>query len=103
MLAAGDVGVLGFYSGANILDLLGLNSPVSTRYYPADPTIFATNYAIPPQLILDQMPDYIVILEVYGRKGLLVDPRFWQAYRLREKIDTDIYASDGMLILEKIP
>ena len=103
VLAAGDVGVLGFYSGALILDTVGLNSPISTRYYPADAEIFATNYAIPPELILDQKPDYIIIMEIYGRNGLLKDPRFWQAYRLREKIITDIYASDGMLILERIP
>jgi hypothetical protein len=103
VLAAGDVGVLGFYTGANILDTVGLNSPVSTRYYPADPSIYVGNYAVPPDLILDQKPDYIVILEVYGRGGLLIDSRFWQAYSLREKIATDIYTSDGMLILEKKP
>ncbi len=34
-LAAGDVGILGFYSGARILDTLGLNSPQSTRLLPA--------------------------------------------------------------------
>lgn len=103
LLAAGDVGVLGFYSGARILDTVGLNSPVSTNYYPADPAFYIINYAIPPDLILDNQPDFIIILEVYGRAGLLKDPRFWQAYRLREKISTDTYGSDGLLILEKIP
>ncbi len=102
-LAAGDVGVLGFYSGARILDTVGLNSPQSTSYYPLDPALYVINYAIPPNLILDEQPDYIVILEVYGREGLLKDPRFWQQYALREKIPTDIYGSDGMLILERKP
>jgi len=100
-LAAGDVGVLGYFSGARILDTLGLNSPQSTRYYPLDPALYVINYAIPPQLILDELPDYLVILEVYGRAGLLQEARFWEQYRLRRKIPTDIYGSDGLLILER--
>jgi hypothetical protein len=103
-LAAGDVGVLGYYTGVRILDTVGLNSPQSTRYYPLDPAYYVINYAIPPQLILDARPDYIVILEVYGRAGLLKSPLFWQLYTLRQKIPTDIYGSDGLLILErKVP
>jgi hypothetical protein len=101
LLAAGDVGVLGFYTGGRILDTVGLNSPISTRYYPLDPAFYIINYAIPPDLIIDQKPDYIVILEVYGRAGLLEDPRFQAAYRLRQKIPTDMYGSDGMLIFTK--
>jgi len=101
LLAAGDVGVLGFYTGARILDTVGLNSPVSTSYYPLDGAYYVINYAIPPDLIVDQHPDYVVILEVYGRLGLLQDPRFQAAYQLRQKIPTDIYGTDGMLIFAK--
>ena len=100
-LAAGDVGMLGFYSGARILDTLGLNSPQSTRYYPLEPALYVINYAIPPDLILDEQPDYVVILEVYGRAGLLKEPRFWEQYNLRHKIPTDIYGSDGLLVFER--
>jgi hypothetical protein len=101
-VAAGDVGVLGFYTGARILDTVGLNSPQSLRYYPLDPSYYEINYAIPPELILDNQPEYIVILEVYGRRGLLKDPRFQESYRLIEKIPTDIYGSDGMLIFKRV-
>jgi hypothetical protein len=101
VLAAGDVGVLGFYTGARILDTVGLNSPQSTSYYPLDPAYYVINYAIPPQLILDARPDFIVILEVYGRAGLLKSPLFWQLYTLRQKIPTDIYGSDGLLVFER--
>ncbi len=101
LLAAGDVGVLGYFTSARILDTVGLNSPISTQYYPADPSFYITNYAIPPDLILDNLPDYVVILEVYGRAGLLKDPRLWETYTLRAKLPTDIYGSDGMLILER--
>ena len=97
-LAAGDVGVLGFYTGARILDSVGLNSPVATQYYPTDPDFYVTNYAISPDLIIDQQPEAVILLEVYGRMGLLKDERFLAQYRLVEKIPTDIYGSDGMLI-----
>jgi hypothetical protein len=101
VLAAGDVGVLGFFTKAKILDTVGLNTPQSLPYYPLEPDLYTINYAIPPDLILDHMPDYIVILEVYGRAGLLKEPGFWDSYELLQKIPTDIYGSDGMLILEK--
>ncbi len=98
VLAAGDVGALGYYTEARILDTVGLNSPQSTRYYPANPEYYVINYAIPPRLITENQPDFIVILEVYGRAGLLKDPLFQAEYALRHKIPTDIYESDGMLI-----
>jgi len=78
---------------------VGLVTPQATRYYPADPGIYIINYAIPADLVLALDPDYIVILEVYGRRGLLTDPRFQAQYRLLKKIETGIYGSDGMLIL----
>ena len=100
-LCAGDIGMLGYRTGLRILDTVGLVTPESTRHYPTDPGIYAINYAIPADLVLALDPDYVVILEVYGRRGLLPDPRFQARYRLVEKIDTDIYGSDGMLIFER--
>ena len=100
-LCAGDIGVLGYRTGLHILDTVGLVTPDSRRHYPADPAIYVINYAIPPDLVLALDPDSVVILEVYGRRGLLPDPRFQIRYRLVEKIETDIYGSDGMLIFQR--
>ncbi|MFQ5616192.1 MAG: hypothetical protein ACE5GO_07010, partial [Anaerolineales bacterium] len=100
-LAAGDVGVLGYFTGARILDTVGLISPVSTPYYPTEDAYYVNAYAVSPNLIIDQHPDFVVLLEVYGREGLFKDPRFLENYRLRLKIPTDIYDSDGMLIFER--
>ena len=102
LLAAGDVGVLGYVTGTRILDTVGLNSPQSVKYYPANPSYYVINYAIPPDLIIDMQPDFIVILEVYGRAGLIKDVRFQKEYQLLDKIPTDIYGSDGMLIYERV-
>jgi hypothetical protein len=101
-LAAGDVGVLGYFTPARILDTVGLNSAISTSYYPLPAEQYVINYAIPTALILDQQPDWIVILEVYARRTFLPDPRFQSAYRLIEKIPTTLYSSDGLLIFQRI-
>ncbi len=100
-LCAGDIGVLGYDTGLRILDTVGLVTPQTLDYYPTDPNIYVINYAIPADLVLGLDPDYIVILEVYGQRGLLPDPRFQARYRLLEKIETDIYGSDGLLIFAR--
>ncbi len=100
-VAAGDIGVLGYRSGARILDALGLISPEALPYYPTDPAYHVNAFAVAPDLIIDQQPDFIVLLEVYGREGLFKDPRFQQAYELLHVVDTDIYDSRGMLIYQK--
>jgi hypothetical protein len=101
VLAAGDVGVLGYYTGARILDTVGLNSPQSLTYYPEDPDHYVTNYAIPARLVNLERPDWVVILEVYGRRTLLADNEFMQNYRLIQTIPTDIYGSQGLLIFQR--
>lgn len=101
VVAAGDVGALGYYSNARILDTVGLMSPQATAYYPLDPALYVISYAIPPQLIIDQKPDYVVLLEVYGRAGLLQDARFKADYQLIQQIDTDIYGSRGLLVYQR--
>lgn len=100
-LCAGDIGVLGYATEMPILDTVGLVTPETGNYYPADPSIYVINYAIPADLVLALNPDTIVILEVYGRRGLLPDLRFQARYRLLEKIETDIYGSDGMLVFAR--
>lgn len=102
-LAAGDVGVLGYYTPARILDTVGLNSPEATAYYPLPAGDYEINYAIPAQMILAERPDWLVILEVYGRRTLLKNPDFLSAYTLIRTLDTDMYGSDGMLIFQRNP
>jgi hypothetical protein len=101
ILAAGDIGALGYFTGAPILDTLGLISPQVDKYYPLPDSAYVGNYAIPSKLINDLQPDFLVILEVYGRKTLLVDPIFKERYDQIKKIPTDMYGSDGMLIFRR--
>lgn len=101
-VGAGDVGALGYYSRAPVIDTLGLITPSAQRFYPADPEFYVINYAIPPDLIHQLAPDRLVILEVYGRNGLLVDPNFVADYRLERSLPTDIYGSRGMLVFDRV-
>ncbi len=103
VLAAGDVGALGYFTQARILDTVGLISPQSLAYYPQPRAAYVINYAIPAALVLDQQPDYLVILEVYGRNTLLQDRAFRAAYTLTRTLDTDIYGSQGMLVFRRSP
>ncbi|HUF38670.1 MAG TPA: hypothetical protein VMN57_09115 [Anaerolineales bacterium] len=98
VLAAADIGALGYYTGVPILDTLGLISPEATAYYPTRPEYHANAYAVAPELILDLKPDFIVLLEVYGRLGLFRHPAFNNGYDGLYTVETDIYGSDGMLI-----
>jgi hypothetical protein len=100
-LCASDIGMLGYRTGMHILDTVGLVTRESARHYPTDPSIYVINYAIPADLVLALDPDYIVILEVYGRRGLLPDPDFQARYRLLKKLEADIYGSDGMLVFTR--
>jgi hypothetical protein len=102
-IAAGDVGALGYYSRARILDTVGLMSPEASAYYPLDDSAYVINYAIATDLILQESPDYVVFLEVYGRNTLLADPRFGRAYEPQRTIPSDIYGSRGMLIWRRLP
>jgi hypothetical protein len=100
-LCAGDIGVLGYRTGMHILDTVGLVTPESLRHYPANPDIYVIHYAIPADVVLALDPDTIVILEVYGRRGLLPDPRFQARYQPLQELDTDIYGSESMWIFTR--
>jgi hypothetical protein len=97
-IAAGDIGAVGWYSGAPILDTVGLISPEAASYYPLDPSALVITYAIAPDLIRDRQPEYLITLEVYVRKTLLPAAWFQEEYEILTKIETDIYGSDGMLV-----
>ncbi len=102
-LAAGDIGTLGWFTNAPILDLVGLISPQAQEYYPLPTEAYDINYAVPADYVLAEQPEVIVILEVYGRKTLALDGRFGEAYELWRTYPTDIYGSEGMLVYRRSP
>lgn len=108
VLAAADIGALGYDTHAVLLDTVGLISPQALDYYPLPDNQIAAgmNYAVPAQLIRDLRPDYAVFLEVYIRHTLLSDPWFRRHYEVLTVLYTDpqeIYGSHGMYIFRRRP
>jgi hypothetical protein len=106
ILAAGDIGALGYATNAIIYDTLGLITPAARRYYPTqrEDLVEGLPYAIPAQLIRDAQPDAIVIVEAYGHNTFLRDPDFNTRYQLLDTLTSDalaLYNSEGMLVFVK--
>jgi hypothetical protein len=102
VVAAGDIGALGYTSGARILDMVGLVSPQVVPFYPLEDSAYVINYAISAEAIRQLQPDWVVLLEVYGRETLLKDPQFLHAYSLVETVPTDLYGSRGLLVYHRM-
>ncbi len=102
LVASGDIGVIGYFSRATILDTVGLVTPAVSKYYPIPKELIAKdqNYAIPPQLILDDQPQYLVAMESMVRLGLEKNATFKQEYKLIRDIPTDFYGT-GMYLYQR--
>ena len=100
-IAAGDIGMIGYLSGARILDTVGLVSPEAVGYYPLPETAYAIPYAVSVDLILDERPDYAILLEVYARHTLHRSTAFAEAYEVYRRWPTDIYGSEGLFVYRK--
>jgi len=93
---------IGYFSRATILDTVGLVTPAVSKYYPIPKELIAEgqNYAIPPQLILDDQPQYLVAMESMVRLGLEQNATFKQEYKLVRDIPTDFYGT-GMYLYQR--
>jgi len=102
VVAAGDIGAVGYYSRAHILDTVGLVTPEMSAYYPLDASLLAegANYAVPPAIIMDYQPDYIVLMESFVRNGLARDPAFKRLYAQVRFFPTDYYGT-GMILYQR--
>jgi hypothetical protein len=103
-VASADIGVVGYFTNSVIIDTVGLVTPEMSRYYPADPKLIVEgqNYAVPPAIIQDFQPEYLVVMEGMVRYGCQRDPYFIAHYELRRTIPFDYYGT-GMLMFRRLP
>jgi hypothetical protein len=97
-IIAPEIGMLGYYANARIFDSVGLISPGALKYYPVPPNELASNNAIPTRMVNELNPEYVISLELFVRNSLNLSQQFKENYTLLQKIPTNTYGSDGLLI-----
>lgn len=101
-IATAEIGVIGYFTRAFIIDTVGLISPDMRGYYPNDPALVADdqNYAIPPQIIHDTEPQFLVTMEGFIRDGLAQEAQFQAYYELIAEIPMAVYGT-GMQLYQR--
>ena len=80
-LCASEIGALGYHYHGRVLDGLGLVSPEALRYHPYQVRSSPLRGPIPPALVHDFRPDYVVSMDIFA-ESLFADPWFQQHYAL---------------------
>ena len=101
MIAAPEIGALGYASNLRILDTVGLVSPEAIKYYPLPREQVLTDNAIPARLIVDQQPDVVVTLDAFAMRSLLPDAAFQRDYVLERSIPASVWQSENLLVFRR--
>jgi hypothetical protein len=102
-VAAAEIGAFGYYCDCRILDTVGLVTPEALRYYPLPAASYAVNYAVPPDLIKDAAPRFLVSLDVFIRRSLEDAEWFRRDYERIWHADTAIFGSRGLEVFRRSP
>jgi len=102
VVAAPEIGALGYASRLRILDTVGLVSPAARAYYPLPADQLVTDNAVPASLIADARPDAVVALDAFVERTLLVDPAFQRDYRLEQAYPVDVWHSTRVLVFRRV-
>jgi hypothetical protein len=102
LVAAPEIGALGYASNLRILDTVGLVSPAALPYYPLPGEQLVVDNAIPARLIDDQQPDVVVTLDAFARRSLLVDATFQRDYRLEHAYPVQVWSSTELLLFRRV-
>jgi hypothetical protein len=101
VIAAPEIGALGWASNLQVLDTVGLISPAALPYYPLPAEQLVTDNAIPARLIADRHPDVVVTLDAFAQRSLLPDPAFQRDYRLEATYPAAVWQSHELLLFRR--
>jgi hypothetical protein len=101
VIAAPEIGALGYASNLRILDTVGLVSPAAIPYYPLPREQVLTDNAIPPRLIADQKPDVVITLDAFAKRSLLPDEAFQRDYVLERSYPAAVWQSEELLVFRR--
>ncbi len=103
VVASSEVGTLGYYCQATILDVAGLVTRGVGHYYPVPAAELTpgTGYAVPSQLVDDRAPDFVVTQEIFARNSLLRDPTFNHDYVQILHLYKSSYGNRGLLVFQR--
>lgn len=101
VVAAPEIGAIGYYIRGEILDTAGLVTPRATAYYPLPPQLLASDNAVAPRLIQDLRPHYLASLDQFVRLSLLPDPWFATHYELIESRAVAVFESRQLLVFRR--
>ena len=84
VIAAPEIGALGYAFHGKVLDVCGLVSPESIPYLPVPLSQRVARYtgAISSRLVLDLRPDLVVSMQLFMLKSLRLSPEFQEQYQL---------------------
>ena len=102
VVAAPEIGALGYYCDCRILDTIGLVSPETARYYPLPRHMYVVNYAVQQDLIRDTSPTYLASLDIFIRKSLLEAEWFQREYAVVWHEDTTAFVSRRLLVFDRV-
>lgn len=102
IVAAPEIGALGYYCDCRVLDTVGLVSPEALDHYPLPIASVSSLNAVPASLMRDLAPDYLVSLEIFLRPLVLDDAWFQANYRRIWSAPSSAFGSHGMLIYERV-
>jgi arabinofuranosyltransferase len=102
VVAAPEIGALGYASNLRVLDTVGLVSPAALPYYPLPADQLVADNAIPARLIVDRQPDVVVTLDAFARRSLLEDPAFMRDYRLAASYPATVWRSQELLMFRRV-